>query len=116
MKKWLASAGGVLAGALTGLLGAGGGMLVVPILKKAELSAQKAHATSVSVIFPIALFSAGLYLIQGRVSFSDAAPYLAWGVLGSLLGAWLLPKLSSVWLSRIFGLLMLWAAARMFFK
>ncbi len=116
MKKWLTAAGGMLAGALNGLLGAGGGMIVVPLLKKSGLTAQKAHATSVSVIFPIALLSAVLYLTSGRVQLSDATPYLAWGVVGSVIGAWLLPKISSVWLNRIFGALMIWAAVRMFFR
>ena len=115
MKKKLAAAGGLLAGTLTGLLGAGGGMIVVPILKRAGLPAEKAHATSVSIIFPIAFLSAVLYLLQGRTAFSDASPYLLWSIPGSLLGAWLLSKIGSVWLGRIFGALMLWAAVRMIF-
>ena len=109
----LAGVGGLFAGALNGLLGAGGGMVVVPLLGKAGLPPRKAHATSVCVILPICIFSAFLYLSSGRVAFSDAAPYLLWGVLGAAGGSWLLPKMNPVWLKRIFGALMIWAAYRM---
>ena len=46
----------------------------------------------------------------------DAAPYLLWGALGSIIGSWLLTKIKDVWLHRIFGVLMLWAAVRMLFR
>lgn len=52
MKKKLFSLWGTLAGFLNGMLGAGGGMVVVPILKT-RLSEKQAHATSVAVILPI---------------------------------------------------------------
>ena len=58
----LAAVGGFFAGALNGLLGAGGGMVVVPLLDKAGLPPKKSHATSVCVILPICIFSAVLYL------------------------------------------------------
>lgn len=115
MKKWLTAAGGFCAGIANGLLGAGGGMIVVPMLKKSGLSAVSSHATSVAVILPICVLSASLYLLRGSVTVGQALPYLPWMLLGSLVGAWLLPKLNRVLLRRIFGILMLWAAWRMLF-
>ena len=109
----LAAVGGFFAGALNGLLGAGGGMVVVPLLDKAGLPPKKSHATSVCAILPICIFRAVLSLTSGRVSLSDASPYLLWGTLGAAAGSWILPKMNSVWLKRIFGLLMIWAAYRM---
>ena len=113
LKNTLSAVGGFLSGAVNGLLGAGGGMIAVPMLAKSGLEAKKSHATSVAVILPICVFSSILYLTDGRVTLGDAAPYLLWGALGSIIGSWLLTKIKDVWLHRIFGVLMLWAAVRM---
>lgn len=91
-------------------------MIAVPMLAKSGLEAKKSHATSVAVILPICVFSSILYLINGRVTWDDAAPYLLWGALGAIIGSWLLTKIKDVWLHRIFGVLMLWAAVRMLFR
>ena len=91
-------------------------MIAVPMPAKSGLEAKKSHATSVAVILPICVFSSILYLTDGRVTLGDAAPYLLWGALGSIIGSWLLTKIKDVWLHRIFGVLMLWAAVRMLFR
>ena len=113
MKKSWACFGGFAAGVINGLLGAAGGLAVVPALRKAGASVQQSHATSVAVILPVSILSAVLYLHGGRFSFSDALPYLPGGVLGAAFGAWLLPKLPADLLRRIFGGFMLWAAIRL---
>lgn len=101
---------------LNGLLGAGGGMILVPMLLKSGIDRKKAHATSVCIILPICIFSAVLYLYSGSVSLSDSYPYLAWGVVGALIGSWILPKINQNLLKKIFSLLMLWAGYRMLFR
>ncbi len=111
----LSSLGGLACGVANGLLGAGGGMVAVPMLQKSGLSEVKSHATSVAVILPLCLLSAVFYLIRGDVTLGDALPYLPWMVGGSLIGSWLLPKCKGIWLRRGFGLLLLWAAVRMLF-
>lgn len=116
MKKIIAAAGGLAAGVLNGLLGAGGGMIIVPLLRKSGLEPAHAHATSISVILPICLLSSYFYLTQERVRLNEALPYLPWGVAGALLGGWLLPRINKKWLQRCFGVLMLWAAIRMLIK
>lgn len=115
MKKKLFSLLGTLAGFLNGMLGAGGGMVVVPILKT-KLSEKQAHATSVAVILPICAVSALFYLQQGAVSVYDAWPYLLWGLLGSAIGVVLMKKLSGNMLRKIFALMMLWAGIRLIIR
>lgn len=116
MKKFVTCLGGLLAGILNGMLGAGGGMIIVPILTKLGLEQQNAHATSVCIIMPICIVSAITYLYSGHVSFFDASPYLIWGIVGAILGTWILQKISPKLLRRIFGGLMIWAAIRMVLK
>lgn len=114
-KKALNSIVGVCSGIINGLLGAGGGMLAVPTLKT-QLEPQKAHATTVAVILPMCLVSSIWYLAAGRVSVSDALPYIPFGVIGAAVGSFLLTKMNAKWLRIIFSLLMIWAGARMIFK
>ena len=113
MKKFLTSLGGFAAGIANGLLGAGGGMVVVPMLNKSGLKTVNSHATSVAVILPICILSSALYLWRGSVTVGQALPYLPWMLAGSVIGAWALPKLNKTFLRRLFGCLRLWAAYRM---
>lgn len=116
MKRTLSALTGLIAGILNGLLGAGGGMVVVPSLSKAGLDQQKAHATSICVILPICIVSGILYLSSNRVAISDAMPYLGWGVLGSIIGTIILQKIHPKLLKKLFAILMIWAAYRMVFR
>lgn len=106
---------GTAAGLLNGLFGSGGGTVLVPLLKKGGLPAQNAHAVSVAVILPISLFSALLYSREG-FSLWAAMPYLPAGLAGAVLGAKLLPKIPQKALQRIFGLLILFSAVRLWMR
>lgn len=108
--------GGSLAGFINGLLGAAGGLIAVPTLRWAGADTTQAHATSVAVILPVCVVSALAYRGMGAFAWQDALPYLPGGILGALVGAWLLPKLPAHLLRRIFGGFMLWAAGRLFFS
>jgi len=112
----LSVAGGALVGILNGMLGAGGGMLVVPMLKKLGLEQTKSHATAVAVIFPLSVLSAAAYLLLGRFELIQASVYLLPGAAGALLGALLLSKIPAKWLRKIFACFMIWAGIRMVMK
>lgn len=103
-------------GIVNGLLGAGGGMLAVPILKKMGLTQKEAHSGAVAVILPISLLSAVLYIIRDYVNFSDAIIYMPTGLLGAVLGTYCLRKISPLWLKRIFGAFMVYAGIRLLLK
>mgnify|MGYP000599155691 FL=1 len=105
--------GGFGAGVINGLLGAGGGMVVVPLLSALGVRGKKSHATALMVIVPLSLVSAILYLVQGRVTVMDALPWLPGSLLGAYLGSRLMPKISTGWLKLVFGGLMLWGGIRL---
>ncbi len=106
---------GLFIGLINGLLGAGGGMLAVPALKYSGLSGKEAHENAVAVILPLTLLSAILYIINGKVALSDALIYIPGGLIGALIGTFLMKKISNVWLTRIFGGFMIFAGVRMLF-
>lgn len=115
-KKWLAYPFGLAVGGLNGLFGSGGGMVAVPMLRGLGLKGEECHATSMAIIFPLALVSGFLYLRAEQFVIGDALPYLPGGLLGALVGAWLLPRLKLIWLRRIFGVVILAAAARLLLR
>lgn len=115
-KKVFTAVSGLLIGAVNGLMGAGGGMLAVPLLKKCGMEQKQAHTNAVAVILPITVLSAILYLIKGYVTFSDAFPYIPAGIVGSLIGTQVIKKISPLWLKRIFGFFMIYAGVRLLLK
>lgn len=113
MKKLRFIITGAASGLLNGLFGAGGGMVAVPMLERDGLPARRAHATSLAVIAPLSLLSGALYLYGGRMALGDAWGFILPGLAGAALGGWLLPRVKTLWLHRIFGLLVLFAAGRL---
>ena len=86
---------GAAAGLLNGLFGAGGGMVVVPMLHKDGLPAERAHATSIAVILPLSIASSVLYLTRGYLNVMSAVKFIPLGLVGAGIGAWLLPKIKT---------------------
>ena len=113
LKKYHPLAGGFCKGVLNGLFGAGGGMVAVPFLRSGGLDEKQSHASSVALLMALSFVSTMLYLRRGSMTVQDALPYLPGALAGSAAGALLMPKISTKWLKRIFGLLMIYGGIRM---
>lgn len=107
---------GFVSGILNGLFGAGGGVVVVPMLEKFGIRAKKAHATSIAIILPASLISAVLYFMNGNLDLMGAAAYLPTGLLGAGAGALLLKKITVRWLKLLFALVIIAGAVRILFQ
>lgn len=116
MKKSTIGAAGALVGVVNILLGAGGGILAVPILKKCGLTQKQAQANAVAVILPLTLISFIIYIKKQYVNFFDSLWIIPFSVLGGLLGTFVFRKLSSSFLKKCFGVFMIWAGIRMLWK
>ena len=114
--KWLSFAFGIAVGIANGMLGAGGGMIAVPALKKLGMEQKKAHANAVAVILPVAAVSSIVYYLDSRMKISDAIEFIPAGIVGSLFATFLLKKISPVWLKGIFAVFMIWAGVRLFLR
>lgn len=114
MKKEIktAAAGG-LAGAVNGLFGAGGGMVLVPLLTwLTDLEEDEIFPASVSTILPICLVSLGVSAIETGLPFSQALPYLLGGAAGGILAGLTGQKIPVKWLHRGLGILIIWGGIR----
>lgn len=108
--------GGFFIGIVNVLLGAGGGMLTVPLLKKIGFSQKKAQASAIAVILPLTVFSCLLYFSKGYIRLESAVLFLPFGLFGAAIGTFLLKKLSGKLLQGVFGGFMLWAGIRMLLR
>ena len=115
-KKLLTALLGMTIGFINGLLGAGGGMVAVPLLKKYGFSQRAAQQNAIAIILPITAVSAGIYLYKNYVNLSDSLSYLPTGFLGAIIATFLIKKLSNKWLKRIFAFFMLYAGVRLLLK
>lgn len=105
---------GLLTGAVNGLFGGGGGMVVVPLLKNLlGYDEKRAHATAILIIAPVCAASAITYIAGGYFSASVAIPAAVGSVAGGLLGALLLNKLPEFIVNAVFIAVMLAAGIRM---
>ena len=107
---------GFLIGIINGLLGAGGGMIAVPALKKLGMEQKDAHRNAVAVILPLTVLSAVLYILRGNASVTDALIFVPGGLVGAYVGTIFLKKISPKWLAVIFGGFMVYSGVRLLLR
>ena len=108
----LASAGAA-AGAVNGLFGAGGGMLLVPLLTLlTPIRDEEIFPTSVAVILPICIVSLLFRISTVLPAVHTGFPYLLGSIPGGLLAVFLNGKIPVKWLHRALGILILWGGIR----
>ena len=112
-RSWLMGAG---IGAANAIFGGGGGMIVVPILMLLmNLKAKESHATAILIILPITIISAVIYLINGYFSLDSGVSSSIGVIVGGILGALLLKKISNKWIVKIFAIVMVIGGVKMLF-
>ncbi len=105
---------GLGVGVLSGLLGVGGGVALVPILVFALHYQQKnGQATSLAAITLTALSGAVSYGIAGEVMLLPAAIVAVGGVVGAVIGGGLLRRLSENQVQFVFAVLIIVVAVRL---
>ena len=103
-----------LVGVSLGLLGSGGSILAVPILKyTAGLSAKQAVATSLATVGSVSLVGALLAWREGRVAWREAAIFSLVATVGTFGGVQLAHQLSDDTQMGIFISVMAYAVVRM---
>jgi uncharacterized membrane protein YfcA len=106
---------GLVAGVLSGLLGIGGGIFIIPALVfLLGFSQQTAQGTTLAMMVPpIGLLAAWAYYKAGFVDLKVAGLMCIGFFVGGFLGAKFATALSEATLSRIFGVAMLLVSVKM---
>ena len=104
---------GICAGAVNGLLGAGGGMVLLPLLTAVtDLPEESIFPASVCIILPICLVSLWVVYQPGILTFSEVLPWLLGSAAGGILSGSFAKRIPVLWLHRFLGALILWGGIR----
>jgi uncharacterized membrane protein YfcA len=113
MRDALIILSGFLAGILSGTMGIGGGVLMVPIMVLGfGFSETLAQGTSLAAIVPISLVGAVTHFRQGNVLLRPALWMAALGAPLAIGGALAAQHVPGPLLSRVFGAFLLFSAYR----
>lgn len=111
--RWQIAAAGVLAGAVNGLFGAGGGMVLIPLLTAlTSIDDKNIFPASISIILPICLVSLCMTAFSEPIPLSQAFPYLIGSAAGGILSGKLGNKIPVNWLHKGLGILIIWGGFR----
>ena len=104
---------GVAAGVLSGLLGIGGGLVMVPAMALLlGFDQHVAQGTSLLVIIPAALSGSITHYRSGRVSVRQAAWVALGGVLGASIGSVLALSVDDAILRKLFAVFLIVVAVQ----
>lgn len=117
MNAYLGNAlAGLAAGAVTGILGSGGGLVLVPLLNILNKEdSRQTFSCSLGIMLPICVVCLVCQSDLAAIPFRETIPYLAGGALGGILAILLSGRISPVWLHRLFGGILLWSGLRCLF-
>ncbi|MBI1821178.1 MAG: sulfite exporter TauE/SafE family protein [Nitrospirae bacterium] len=108
---------GLVSGFLSGLIGLGGGVIIVPsLIVLFGMSQHQAQGTTLALMVPpIGLLAAWTYYQQGYVDLKIAAFICTGFFFGGFLGAKLAIGLSNEILQKVFGIALLLISLKMIF-
>jgi hypothetical protein len=109
---------GLLAGVLSGFLGLGGGVILIPaFVFLLGMTQHQAQGTTLALMVPpIGLLAAMHYYNKGNVKLSVAAFVCIGFFIGGLLGAMFVDKIPDLILKKTFGVFLILVALKMIFS
>ena len=111
---WKCLLAGLAAGFVNGFFGAGGGMLVVPLLiVLVGLADKQAFSSAISIILPLTIVSLVIYAKNGALDIKAPLPYLLGGAGGGVLAGLWFQKVPAKWLHLALGALILLGGVRL---
>lgn len=104
---------GAAAGTVTGIFGAGGGMVLIPLLTLiTDTDEADLAATSLCIIVPICVVCIAFSGSLGVLQQPQTLPYMIGSGLGGLLAGLFGHKIPAKWLHKGLGILILWGGIR----
>lgn len=105
---------GLIAGFINGFFGAGGGLLIVPLISYvANDDSKTAHATTLMCVMFMCIASSVIYFVKHQLDYKLILLCSIGGLIGSLVGTKLLKKLKNKIIDLIFSLVLVVAGVCM---
>lgn len=113
MKRYGILVAGLAAGCINGLFGAGGGMVLIPLLcLLSDLEETVRFPCSVAMMLPMCAVSLLISAANTDIPWDTALPYLLGGIIGGFLAIKFQTRIPVIWLHRILGGMILWGGVR----
>jgi len=111
---WIKLFTGIIIGFVNGFWGGGGGIICVPLLMNViKLPEKKSHATTLLIMLPLSIASLIIYFTKGNLPIWDSIKIGIGFVVGGVIGAGLLKKISNIWLGVLFGIIIIAGGVKM---
>ena len=105
----------MFAGLVSGLVGLGGGIVLVPAMVfLLGMTQHKSQGTSLAVIVPTAIVGSIVYFIGGHIDLNIVLWVALGGVFGGYIGSFLAGLFSEKTLKIIYGIFLVFVAVKMF--
>jgi len=109
---------GLAAGLLSGIVGIGGGLIMIPLLMiLLDLDQHTAQGTSLAVMLPpIGILAAMNYYQAGNLKMNYALVIATTFIIGGYFGSKVAMQISPITLKKIFGIIMLVVSIKLIFS
>lgn len=97
---------GIISGFLNGFFGSGGGVVAVMFLRNIINDERKAHASATLMILVMSIISFVFYSIYGHVEWKSGLMFVPGGLGGAVLGTFVLKKIKTDKLHKLFGVIL----------
>lgn len=105
---------GIVAGFINGFFGAGGGLLLVPMISFVQKDDSKtAHATTLACVLFMCIASSVIYFVKNELDYKLILVCLIGSLIGSFVGTKLLKKLKNNVIDLIFSVVLVVAGVCM---
>ena len=105
---------GILAGIISGFLGSGGGMILVPVFSHLlKLDEVKSRASTIFCITFMVITSSVFYINKNSIDYSLGIKCAIGGIIGGFLGSKLLMNLKSKYLELLFIIFLIYSGVKM---
>lgn len=105
---------GIVSGLINGFFGAGGGLLLVPMITMIDKNDSKiAHATTLVCVLFMCLASSIIYFVKGQIDYKYILVCGIGSLIGSLIGTKLLKKLKNNIIDLVFSVVLVVAGVFM---
>lgn len=107
---------GIISGIFASLGMGGGGVLIICLTLFLEIPQQQAQGINLIFFILPAIFSVIVYTKRKLISWRLAVPFALLGICGAVIGSMISSVIDGYWLSKLFGLLLLFIGLKELFK
>lgn len=109
---------GFLVGVISGIIGIGGGVILIPaLIWLLGMTQRKAQGTSLAaLLLPVGIFAFWAYYREGNADLRVGLLIAAGFAVGGLFGGWGAQYIPELWLRRIFAVVLISLGARMLWE